>query len=61
MSWFKDDSDTLKSRNWNPSDASSVEDRPGCGYGTRETHERVDGTYIVEKDSSGRVVSVTKK
>ena len=62
MGWFSDDKDEkLKQRDWSSERASEANDRPGHAYGSVETHERIDGTYIVEKDGLGNVVNVRKK
>jgi len=63
MGWFggKDDkNETLKKRDWNSSGASEITARPMHAYGTREVHQRIDGTYIVEKDRFGNVVSAKR-
>ncbi len=52
--------DNLKGRDWSSSRATGVENGAiGSGW-KKETHVRSDGTYVVEKDQYGQVVSVKK-
>ncbi|HLJ90771.1 MAG TPA: hypothetical protein VKZ53_28460 [Candidatus Angelobacter sp.] len=65
MGWFSNHEDDKKKqlikRDWSSGRASQTTNSSGRAYGTVETHERLDGTYLVEKDSMGNVISVKKK
>jgi len=64
MGWFSNDNDEkqkLLKRDWSSSRASHTENSLSRASGKIETHERLDGTYVVEKDWLGNVVSVKKK
>jgi hypothetical protein len=64
MGWFSNDDDKQKQllkRDWSSGRASQTANSLSSAYGTTETHERMDGTYLVTKDSLGNVISVKKK
>lgn len=51
---------SLKSRDWSTNRASRVENGAiGSGW-KKETHVRIDGTYLVEKNQYGEIMSVKK-
>lgn len=64
MGWFSKDDDKqkqLRNRDWSSGRASQTENSSQGAYWKTEVHERLDGTYLVTKDSMGTVISVKKK
>lgn len=64
MSWFgnskQDKENELNKRDWSTSHASEIKPRPMSAYGSIEIHHCLDGTYEVEKDGLGNVLSRKK-